>query len=156
MPVFEVFTRKLASASWYFGMVKNTYHNLSWKETLSDGWRVFTGMSFTFNKDLIHGGLRNNQEEEVVVNGMEFKNFQLDTKGHFFNAKAVIEKRLQGLSAMRFGSEYNYSNDGVDFTLYNGEKYPNRVKEHLNSLFAEADIYLTNDVAGRYLLSGVW
>ena len=127
----------------------NTYHNLSWKETLSNGWRVFTGMSFTFNKDLIHGGLRNNQEEEVVVNGMEFKNFQLDTKGHFFNAKAVIEKRLQGLSAIRFGSEYNYSNDGVDFTLYNGEKYPNRVKEHLNSLFAEADIYLTNDVAAK-------
>jgi vitamin B12 transporter len=127
----------------------NTYHNLSWKETLSNGWRVFTGMSFTFNKDLIHGGLRNNQEEEVVVNGMEFKNFQLDTKGHFFNAKAVIEKRLQGLSAIRFGSEYNYSNDGVDFTLYNGEKYPNRVQEHLNSLFAEADIYLTNDVAAK-------
>lgn len=127
----------------------NTYHNLSWKETLSKGWRVFTGMSFTFNKDLIHGNLRDNQENEVLVNGLEFKNFQLDARGNFFNAKAMFEKRLQGLSALRFGSEYNYSNDAADFTSYNGEKYPNRVKEHLNSLFVEADIYLTNDIAAK-------
>ena len=45
---------------------------------------------------------------------LEFKKFDIDTKGNYFNAKAVLEKKLKGLSAIRFGTEYNYSNDKSD------------------------------------------
>jgi vitamin B12 transporter len=127
----------------------NTYHNLSWKETLSHGWRIFSGLSYTYNRDKIHGQLRNQQGNDVLVNGLEFKNFSLDALAHFFNAKLVMEKRLAGLSAIRFGSEYNYSNDRADFTLYTGETFPNRIVENLTSFFAETDVYLTNDVAAK-------
>jgi hypothetical protein len=60
-----------------------------------------------------------------------------------------MEKRLQGLSAIRFGSEYNYSNEQPVYTLFNGQKFSNNVKENIASLFAEGDVYLTNNIAAK-------
>jgi vitamin B12 transporter len=85
----------------------------------------------------------------VVLTRLEYKNFQLDATGNYFNAKAVFEKRFEGLSALRFGTEYNHSNDQAKYTLYNGQKYPNSIKENLLSGFAETDVYLTNNLAAK-------
>ena len=63
------------------------------------------------------------------------------------NARLVLEKKIKGLSAFRFGTEYNHSRERTDYTAYNGQVYPGTVKENLNALFAEADIYATNDLA---------
>ncbi|MDQ6609834.1 MAG: TonB-dependent receptor, partial [Bacteroidota bacterium] len=90
-----------------------------------------------------------NNNEAKVVSNFEYKNFGLKTYGNYFNAKVVIDRRLRGLSALRFGAEYNYSDDKADYTFYNGTKYPNHITEHLKSLFAEGDIYLTNDIAAK-------
>ncbi len=81
--------------------------------------------------------------------GLEFKTFGLDLNANYFNAKLVLERRLKGLSTIRFGGEYNYSNEKSDFTIYNGQKYPGMLKENIKSLFAESDIYLTNDLAAK-------
>ena len=61
----------------------------------------------------------------------------------------VFEKRLFNLSAVRFGTEYNYSNEKTTYTQYDGTKYPQTVKENIFSGFAETDIYLTNDIAAK-------
>jgi vitamin B12 transporter len=127
----------------------NIYHNLAWKEMLGKGWKLNTGVSYTNNKDDIEGGMEDKSGNEVVLTGLEFKKFNVDTKGNYFNAKLVLEKKLKGLSAIRFGSEYNYSNDKVLYTAYNGQVYPNTVKEHIKSLFAESDIYITNTIAAK-------
>ncbi len=71
------------------------------------------------------------------------------THGNYINAKAFVEKRLKGISAFRFGSEYNYSNDKGEVMLYNGNKFSDVIKENLLSGFAEADIYITNDIAAK-------
>ena len=60
----------------------------------------------TNNKDDISGEMQNANNEAVLLQGLEFKNFELANRGKFFNAKAVLEKRLSGLSAFRFGGEY--------------------------------------------------
>jgi vitamin B12 transporter len=127
----------------------NMYHNLSWRENLNNGWKINFGASFTDNNDAIDGRLQNQNNEDVILNGLEFKKFDLKTKGLFFNAKAVIEKKLQGLSALRFGTEYNHSTDRADFTMYNGQEFPGTIKEDLNSVFAEVDIYVTNNLAAK-------
>ncbi|MBD0284105.1 MAG: TonB-dependent receptor [Bacteroidota bacterium] len=128
----------------------NLYHNLSWKENLGDHWKINTGVSYTNNRDNINGSLQNeSNNNEVVVTGFEYKNFFLKTNGDYFNARAVLERRLGGLSAFRFGGEYNFSNDRLDYTLSNGTKYPNTIKEHLKAAFAEGDVYLTNDLAAK-------
>lgn len=127
----------------------NIYHNLAWRENLGSRWKLNMGVSYTNNKDEISSAMQDNNKNEVLLGGLEFKKFNVDAKGNYFNAKFVLEKRLKGLSALRFGSEYNYSNDKSIYTDYNGNKYPGSVKEHINSVFAEADIYITNDVAAK-------
>ena len=126
---------------------KNMYHNLAWKENLGKGWKVNAGFSYTNNKDDIKSGMQNQNKEDVVVGNLEFKKFAVDTKGNYFNLKTVLEKKLKGLSAVRFGTEYNYSNDKSVYTDYNDQKYPDTLNGHINAVFAEADVYATNALA---------
>ena len=129
--------------------LKNTnhYHNLSWKENLPHKWKVHLGVSYTNNKDDISGGMQDMNKNNVLLSGLEAKQFGVDTKGNYFNAKAVFEKKMKGLSGVRFGAEYNFSNDEYAYTSYNNQVYPGKLKEHIKSLFAEADVYATNDLA---------
>ena len=125
----------------------NHYHNLSWKENLPKRWKIMMGASYTNNHDKISSSLQDNNKSDVLFAGLEFKNFALDNRGNFFNAKTVLEKKLKGLSAFRFGAEYNYSQDKVRYKDYNGNEFPSALKEQIKSLFAEGDIYATNDIA---------
>lgn len=126
---------------------KNHYHNLSWKENLPKRWKVSIGASYTNNEDDINSSLQNGNKTDVILSGLEFKNFGLDSKGNYFNAKTVFEKKLKGLSALRFGAEYNFSDDKVTYIAYDGQQYPSGLKGNIKSLFAESDVYATNDLA---------
>lgn len=127
----------------------NMYHNLSWRESLGSGWKLNAGLSYADNKDNIKGSLQDGEYKEAVIAGYEYKNFQLDAPGNYFNAKLVIDKRLRGISVIRFGSEYNYSSDKNHYTAYDGQRFGSDVTEHITALFAETDIYLTNDLAAK-------
>lgn len=130
----------------------NIYHNLSWKEKIGNGLKLITGFSYSTNKDDITGEFENANNQKQIITAQPlfaFKNFGVITHGEYINGKVVIEKKLKGLSAIRFGSEYNYSNEKSDYTDYNGNKSPGKIKENLISEFAEADIYLTNDIAAK-------
>ncbi len=127
----------------------NTYHNLSFRENLGNSWKIQLGTSYSNNKDEIDGSLQGNDNSKVVLQDLEYKNFGLVAKGNYFNAKAVMERRLRGLSALRFGSELNHSNDHSVFSFFDGQKFNENIKENLFSAFAEADIYLTNSIAAK-------
>ncbi|MDB5198322.1 MAG: TonB-dependent receptor [Chitinophagaceae bacterium] len=129
----------------------NMYHNLSWREKIGNGLKMTTGISYSTNRDDIHNEFQNENDQKQTLTTpilFAYKNFDVATHGNYANAKVVIEKRLTGLSAIRFGSEYNYSNDKTEVTLYNA-KTVETVKENLVSGFAEADIYITNDIAAK-------
>ncbi|MDZ4808019.1 MAG: TonB-dependent receptor [Bacteroidota bacterium] len=126
---------------------KNSYHNLSWKENLGKGWKINTGISYSNNKDDVNSNMQNQSKQDVVLGNLEFKKFGVDTKGGYFNAKAVLEKRLKGLSAIRFGTEYNYGNDKSIYQAYNGQRFLDTIKGYINAVFAEADVYATNALA---------
>lgn len=125
----------------------NIYQNLSWKEVLGRGWKVQSGISYTNNKDNIDGALQDQAKKDVLLQGLEFRNFELLAKGNYFNAKAVVEKKLKGLSAFRFGTEYNYGDDRIGYQAYDGNIYRDTIKARLYSLFAETDIYVANSLA---------
>jgi hypothetical protein len=127
----------------------NMYHNLSYKENIGKMWKMNAGVSYTNNKDDISGNLKNGKDEDVTVQDLEFKNYAVHSKGYYANAKLVIERRLRGLSAVRFGGEYNYSNDQPDFTAYTGQKFEQQIEEHTKAGFAETDIYVTNNMAAK-------
>ncbi|HVE60573.1 MAG TPA: TonB-dependent receptor [Chitinophagaceae bacterium] len=125
----------------------NFYHNMAWKESLAKKWKMNLGVSYTNNKDDINSSMQDEDKKDVLLTGLEGKQFNLYSKGNYFNAKAVLEKKLKGLSAFRFGAEYNFSNDKPVFTSFDGSKFRDTLKEHINSIFAEADVYATNDLA---------
>ena len=128
---------------------KNMYHNLNWRENLGKGWKVTAGISYTNNKDNIDGDMQDSDKQDVTLGGLEEKKFSVDLEGDYFNAKLVMERKLKGLSAIRFGTEYNYAHDKSVYTRYTGDRYPGIFKEYISSLFAEGDIYITNNVAAK-------
>jgi vitamin B12 transporter len=128
------------------------YHNLSWKEKIGHGWKLNAGGSYSTSHDNITNEFQNanNQKQSLVNDSLyAYKNFNLVNNGQYVNAKVVFEKRLFNLSAFRFGSEYNYSNEKTTYTEYNGTQYPQTVKENIFAGFAETDIYITNDIAAK-------
>lgn len=135
--------------------IKNTnyYHNLSYRENLKK-WKIFAGLSYSFNQDNINGGIYNTNKQQVELAGLEFKNFNQENKSNYFNSKLVIERKLIGLTAIRFGGEYNHLDDKTWYKAYNGQIYQQNINQHIRALFAETDLYITNDLAakigGRY------
>ncbi len=127
----------------------NFYHNLAFRQNLGARWRFNAGISYANNKDDINGNMKDADKNDVLLSGLEFKNFGVDLTGNYFNAKVVLERKLRALSAIRFGTEYNYSNDRSVYTLYDGQKFRDSLRTHINSLFAEADIYITNNLAAK-------
>jgi vitamin B12 transporter len=127
----------------------NMYHNLSYRESLGSGWKLNAALSFTTNKDEIEGHLQNNQEQKVILPSLEFKNFRLHSNNKYGNARVVLEKKLNGLSALRFGSEYNYTNENPAYYDHNGGKNGGVLTDHLSAAFAEGDVYLTNNIAAK-------
>ena len=127
----------------------NHYHNLSWKENLGGRWKMNLGLSYTNNADDIDANLQDGNKNDVLLNGLEFKRFRVNARGNYWNGKLVLERRLRGLSAIRFGSEYNFGEDHSTYVAFNGDKFGGSLKENIAAAFAETDIYLTNALAAK-------
>ena len=139
--------------------VKNLswYNNLSWRENFGNGWKMNLGLGYSTSRDDIMQELQNGQNVKQELNDSTWsmnKNFVIDNRSDLSQIKVVMEKRLFGISAIRFGSEYMY---GLNKSIFNG--IHSSLIENFTSLFAETDIYLTNDIAakigGRYEYSSV-
>ncbi|MFN8242665.1 MAG: TonB-dependent receptor [Ferruginibacter sp.] len=130
----------------------NTYQNLSWRDVLGQGWKINTGISFSTNKDDILNELQDAANNKTLLTTpafYAFKNFSLKNTASYAQARLVLEKKLKGLSAVRFGSDYFYSNEKSTYTLYNGTQLPETVTDNLVAVFGEGDVYLTNSLAAK-------
>ena len=130
----------------------NQYHNISWKQPLKNKWKLNAGVSYSNNKDDIDNELQNgNSVKQIITTPMfyAYKNFALSTNGNYFQNRVVLDKKLSGLSAIRFGTEVSVSNEKSAYTLYDGTKYSEKVKETMAAVFGESDIYLTNSLAAK-------
>lgn len=124
----------------------NWYNNLSWRENLGNGWKMNLGLSYSTNRDLISQQVENQDNEAIDPSGLpwEFKNFSLNSRQDLSQIKPVFEKRLFGISTLRFGGEYWYS---VNRNWYNDTVTV--LKDNFQALFAETDIYITNNLAAK-------
>ena len=129
--------------------LKNTnhYHNFFWKESLPKRWKINVGISYSNNKDNIGSEMQDVHKTKVLLSGLEFKNFKVNTNGNYLNGKIVLEKKLKGLSAFRFGTEYNYGKDHAVYTDNNQQTFPSSLKQTTTAVFGEGDVYATNDLA---------
>jgi hypothetical protein len=127
----------------------NWYNNLTWKEYLSNGWKMNLGVSYSTNKDNILQQVQdaNNQPKQFPDSTywMLYKNFTLVHRQDLSQGKIVFEKKLGGISALRFGTEYWYSYDNSNFS----DTALVKLKDNYTAVFAESDIYLTNEIAAK-------
>ncbi len=130
--------------------IKNTnwYNNLSWRENLGKGWKMNLGSSFSTNKDNImqqlQNGLNQPQYFDMSKYWLFYKNFNMERLDNVSQVKAVFEKKLGGLNAIRFGGEYWNSLSKFNF---NDSAY--KLVDNYQALFAETDIYVTNNLAAK-------
>ncbi len=130
-----------------FGL-KNTnwYQNLSMRENLGHGWKMNLGMSFSTDHNDIDNQIQDQQNTPIKtgLTWIDGTNFQLETKSDLSQIKAVFDKRLSGISVIRFGGEYQYA---YNKTVYNS--FTSILPDHYKAIFTEADLYITNELAAK-------
>jgi hypothetical protein len=138
-----------------FGLTNhNWYNNLSYRGYLNNGWKMDLGASYSTNLDNLSQQVQTSANQPVHYDPstfwMNYKIFSIDQRQDLSQVRAVFDKKLGALSAIRFGSEYWYT--------YNYQKYRNppyntdtlfKFRDNFNSLFAESDIYVTNALAAK-------
>ena len=126
----------------------NWYNNLSWREYLPNGWKMNLAAGYSTNKDNILQQVQNANNQPLQfpdsVYWMQAKNFGLTNRQDLSQVKAVLEKKLGGISYLRFGGEYQYSYNTV---LYNDTLH--KFSDNYSAFFAESDVYITNDLAAK-------
>ena len=130
----------------------NTYQNINWKEKIGKGWKINTGISYSTNKDDINNELQdaaNNKQIIYTPIDYAWKNFSVKNRSQYAQARLVIEKKLKGINTLRFGSEYLYSEENTDYTLFNGTVFKEVVNDNMVAGFAETDFYITNNIAAK-------
>ncbi|HVX24908.1 MAG TPA: TonB-dependent receptor [Parafilimonas sp.] len=144
-----------------FGLVNhNWYNNLSWRENLNNGWKMNLGLSYSTNRDNISQQIQDSSNQSKILDYEPWvsKNFHIQSRQDLTQIKEVFEKKLGGLSAIRFGGEYWYSYDPSHYINVDSN-YFSKLKDNYAAAFAESDIYVTNDIAlklgARYEYSSI-
>lgn len=130
----------------------NTYQNLNWKEKIGKGWKINTGISYSTNKDDIVSELQDaTNSKQVILSPIDYalKNFTVKNRAQYAQARMVLEKKLKGINAIRFGAEYLYSEEKQTYTAFEGSKFNLNIKDNLVAAFAETDFYITNNIAAK-------
>ncbi len=112
------------------------------------------GASYSTNLDNIGQQVQNAFNQPQNFNDstfwMNYKNFGVNQRQDLSQVRAVFDKKLGTLSAIRFGSEYWYS---YNYQKYHTVEYNTdtlfKFHDNFNSLFAESDIFLTNNLAAK-------
>ena len=124
----------------------NWYNNLSWKENLGKGWKFNIGLGYSTNIDDITQEIQN-QANANVATGKSYiddKKFALKSTQDLSQVKLVFEKRLKGISALRFGGEYWYACNKSKYNVYNS-----LLVDNFKAVFGETDLYITNGLAAK-------
>ncbi|HOZ52559.1 MAG TPA: TonB-dependent receptor [Chitinophagaceae bacterium] len=138
----------------------NVYGNLSYKDYFKKGWKLNIGLSASYNHDDINTKVLN--ESNQVVSDSNFANrnwLNIENGNSQITTKLVIEKSLNNLNAIRFGAEYIYGGDH-NFVQLKSDSLQSitftdkRLVDNFTSLFAETDIYITNEIAGKVGVRG--
>lgn len=134
----------------------NWYNNLSYKQNLKNGWKYNLSASYSTNVDDILSQIqtKNNTPTTTGISYIDANNFTIKNTANVSQMKTVVEKKLRGISAVRFGAEYWHSYNKGNFA-----NYYSSLNEDFIAGFAETDLYLTNSIAakigGRYEYSSL-
>ncbi|MGE7777483.1 TonB-dependent receptor [Chitinophaga sp. NPDC101104] len=110
------------------------YTNVSWKESLGNGWKIQLGTSYSTNRDRITMDTLGKQPEPT----------RIKTRQDLSQFRAVLSKNLGKFSVLRLGSEYQYGTEASKFNNLEAD-----FTDSYTASFAEADVYITPRFVGR-------
>jgi vitamin B12 transporter len=113
----------------------NIYQNLSFKQKFGK-YLVNVGTSYAYNKSNVNfSTLLNNVPQSSVVS---------NTLGNYLNAKAVIERKINKISAIRGGFEFNNANEKLQYNSF----YKN-YSDLISAGFLETDLGFSNNFSAK-------
>jgi hypothetical protein len=115
---------------------KNTYHNLSFKQKFGK-YLLNAGASYSFN--------RSDLDFSTQKNEIETGNTKLLTDGNYINFKAVLERKINKISALRGGFELNSTNEKLNFNDFVEKNY----KDLISAAFVETDLGFSNQLSAK-------
>lgn len=114
---------------------KNTYHNLSFKQKFGK-YLLNAGTSYSYNQSDL--------KFSTETNDTESSESQVVNDGNYINIKAVIDRKINKISALRGGFELNYANEKLNF----GEINKN-YRDLISSAFMETDLGFSNHLSAK-------
>jgi vitamin B12 transporter len=127
----------------------NVYLNLSYKDYIAANTKLFIGFSTSHNLDkfgfssLYKNNTLNLDTSYHYKNNGDVKNINSMTTAKFY-----IQQNLANANKLRVGSELIYYNDGNEYGVA-GNVYNTKMSDYYAAVFAEGDIYITNNLAGK-------
>src|SRR5678815_665586 len=106
------------------------------------------GAGYSTNTDDITQQIQDQQNKPADITDRPWgfgKNFVVKNKQELSQVRAVFEKKMFGISTVRFGGEYMYSVSNANFN----DTFISNLHDNYKALFAETDIYITNDLAAK-------
>ncbi len=114
---------------------KNTYHNLSFKQKF--GKYLFNaGASYSYNQSDLNFSTEKNEKEGEKT--------ELLNDGNYLNFKAVLERKMNKISAIRGGFELNNSDENLDFQRVN-----KHYQDLISAVFVETDLGFSNRFSAK-------
>lgn len=116
---------------------KNTFHNLSFKQKFGK-YLLNLGSSYSYNNNLIN--------LTDVYQNQEINPNSINIIGNYFNAKGTLERKINKISSVRGGVEFNQSKEDTDVAL---SPIPYLFKDQITSVFAETDLGFSNHLSAK-------
>ncbi|MDR6488157.1 hypothetical protein J2799_002668 [Chryseobacterium vietnamense] len=114
---------------------KNTFHNLSFKQKFGK-YLLNVGGSYSYNRSDLHFS--------TETNDVEANRSQLLTDGNYLNFKAILERKINRISAVRGGIELNNTDENLNFEAVN-----KHYKDLISSAFVETDLGFSNALSAK-------
>lgn len=114
---------------------KNTYHNLSFRQKIGK-YLLNAATSYSYNQSDLKFSTETNSEESSES--------QVLNDGNYVNFKAVVDRKINKISALRGGFEFNYASEKLKF----GEVNKN-YRDLISSAFMETDLGFSNHLSAK-------
>ena len=122
----------------------NIYQNLSWKQPLTNNWKINSVLSFSNNHNNISQQLEDSSNNPFPITHTYWDtlNFKLRNNDLFAQGKVVLEKKFIGQNALRFGAEYWYNKYNLNYN-----NFQKTLTDNYIAGFVETDITLMRGLA---------
>ena len=110
----------------------NMYHNLSFKQKFGK-YLLNAGASYSYNDAKLNFA--------TLKNDVETPQTAFNNKDNYFNFKTVLERKINKISAIRGGVEFNNAHETNNFNK--------NYTDLLSSVFAETDLGFSNNLSAK-------